>query len=132
MCSRRAIPPSPGHLPQLEARRTAVVRLLESLDPTENQGLRAADAAADRLVDDLDRASSAQGQDAASRLAKVLSGNQLQIDRAMERAAQGRYGMCEDCGRAISFERLRVWPEATRCVECQKRHEMGPDYGDAA
>jgi DnaK suppressor protein len=119
-------------LPGLQARRIAVTRLLQSLNPTEDQGLEAVDAADDGVVDDLDRASSAQGRNAATILAEVLSGNQLQIDRAMERVAEGRYGSCEDCGRAICRERLSVRPEATRCVDCQRRYELGPRCGDVA
>ena len=117
-------------LPGLEARRTAVTRLLQSLKPTENQGLGAVDAAAVGVADDLDRASSVQGRDTATMLAEVLSGNQLQIDRAMLRVTEGRYGTCEDCERVISPERLSVRPEATRCVDCQRRHELGLRRGD--
>jgi RNA polymerase-binding transcription factor DksA len=63
-------------------------------------------------------------------LAQVLSGSQRQIDRAMQRVTEGRYGTCEDCERAISRERLSAWPEATRCVDCQRRLELRPRYGD--
>ena len=129
MCSRRAAPLTLSRLPGLEARRIAVTRLLQSLNPTEDQWLGAVDVADDGVVDDLDRASSAQGRNAATILAEVLSGNQLQIDRAMERVAEGRYGTCEDCGRAISRERLSIRPEATRCVDCQRRHELVPRWG---
>lgn len=41
-----------------------------------------------------------------------------QIDRALERIEQGRYGVCESCGEAISPERLRIAPYATKCVSC--------------
>jgi len=126
----RSAPSTWRRQPGLEARRNAVTRLLQSLKPTENQGLGAVDAADVWTADDLDRASSVQGRDTATRLAAVLSGNQLQIDRAMERVTEGRYGSCEDCERAISPERLSARPEATRCVDCQRRHELGPHRGD--
>ncbi len=126
MCSRRAAPSTLSRLPWLEARRIAITWLVQSLNPARNQGLTAVDAADLGVADDLDKAFSVQGRDAATLLAEVLSGNQLQIERAMERAAEGRYGTCENCGRAISGERLSAWPEATRCVDCQRRHEIGP------
>lgn len=126
----RSAPSTLRRQPGLEARRTAVTWLLQSLKPIENQGLGAADAADVCAADDLDRASSVQGRDTATMLAEVLSGNQLQIDRAMQRVTEGRYGTCEDCERAISPERLSAWPEATRCVDCQWRHELGPCCGD--
>ncbi|MHB8587512.1 MAG: TraR/DksA family transcriptional regulator [Candidatus Dormibacteraceae bacterium] len=44
--------------------------------------------------------------------------------RALERAVRGTYGLCEDCGVRIPEERLEVWPEATRCVRCQRLSDM--------
>ena len=41
----------------------------------------------------------------------------------MEARAEGRYGICEDCGRPIHEARLRARPDATRCVDCQRRRE---------
>ena len=75
-------------------------------------------------LDDLERATSVQGRNAANLLTEVLSGSQLQIEHAMQLMTEGWYGVCEDCRRPISRERLTARPEATRCVECQGRHEL--------
>lgn len=32
---------------------------------------------------------------------------------------------CEDCGKQIPLQRLRVVPTATRCVDCQRKYEEG-------
>jgi len=40
------------------------------------------------------------------------------ITKALERLAQGNYGICEKCGNAIALERLRVSPEARLCAQC--------------
>ncbi|GAA1948590.1 TraR/DksA family transcriptional regulator [Microbacterium aquimaris] len=40
------------------------------------------------------------------------------IDAALGRRASGTYGMCLTCERAIPVARLRVRPDATRCVDC--------------
>ena len=69
--------------------------------------------------DILDWANSVEGRDSAMLRAEVLSGNQLQIEHAMQRAVDGQYGLCEVCEDQIPAERLKVLPEATRCVECQ-------------
>jgi RNA polymerase-binding transcription factor DksA len=45
------------------------------------------------------------------------------IEAARQRAIEGRYGICTDCGADIGFERLHAEPEAARCIECQRRHE---------
>jgi DnaK suppressor protein len=54
---------------------------------------------------------------------RLLDENLRQAERATSRRAQGTYGVCEDCGKEISAERLEFLPEATRCVACQAREE---------
>ena len=46
------------------------------------------------------------------------------IDEALTRLAEGRYGLCEDCGVEISERRLVAVPFAKLCVECQTRQEL--------
>jgi DnaK suppressor protein len=41
-----------------------------------------------------------------------------QVDAALARVADGSYGTCAACGRAIPADRLRVRPTATTCVGC--------------
>jgi DnaK suppressor protein len=43
------------------------------------------------------------------------------VDAALERLAQGRYGVCETCGQPIGAERLAARPSATTCVRCAAR-----------
>lgn len=50
--------------------------------------------------------------------------NQLaDIDATRERIRDGSFGICDDCGQAIPFERLQASPTAKRCAPCQERHE---------
>ena len=37
---------------------------------------------------------------------------------ALERLAQGNYGVCDRCGADIAPARLAAMPEATRCIDC--------------
>jgi RNA polymerase-binding protein DksA len=46
-----------------------------------------------------------------------------EIDRALERVAQGTYGICMNCGRAVTLERLRALPTARLCADCASRLE---------
>ena len=39
--------------------------------------------------------------------------------RALALAAQGRYGLCEDCGRPIARRELELSPAMTQCAVCQ-------------
>src|SRR5215207_3831942 len=41
------------------------------------------------------------------------------IEQAQQRMADGRYGICADCGDAIPRERLLAQPIALRCTVCQ-------------
>lgn len=45
------------------------------------------------------------------------------IERAIEAARQGTYGICEGCGERIDPARLEILPEATLCLECQRKFE---------
>ena len=45
------------------------------------------------------------------------------IEAARARVADRGFGVCDDCGEDISFERLRAWPTARRCVVCQQQRE---------
>ena len=40
------------------------------------------------------------------------------VTAALERIADGSYGICENCGAQIGQARLEIVPEATRCVAC--------------
>ena len=50
------------------------------------------------------------------------------MDEALRRLRDGTYGTCEECGREIDEERLRVAPYAGRCIDCQRVLE-GPPTG---
>lgn len=46
--------------------------------------------------------------------------HELQAVRAaLQRVAEGSYGECSDCGKAIAPERLNANPAAMRCIACQ-------------
>ncbi len=47
-----------------------------------------------------------------------------QVTEALKRLeADDDFGVCVDCGADIAYERLRVRPQALRCVGCEGRHE---------
>jgi len=48
-----------------------------------------------------------------------------QAQQALKRQAEGRYGFCDDCGNQIDPERLAVRPQATLCIGCQRKLEVG-------
>lgn len=42
-----------------------------------------------------------------------------QIETALERLAEGKYGVCLVCQKSISAERLEALPHAVRCTGCK-------------
>lgn len=42
------------------------------------------------------------------------------ILKAIEMIDEGTYGMCYDCSQPISEKRLKLYPNATRCLVCQE------------
>jgi DnaK suppressor protein len=45
------------------------------------------------------------------------------VERALKRADEGTYGLCEACGRQIAKARLEIKPEARFCVDDQAAAE---------
>jgi DnaK suppressor protein len=109
---------------RLEANRAALVRLASQFQ--EEAGLNKSIAETmggvlTRDYEDTDFAHVMSDRDVNDRLVQLLSENREQVERALSRLAEGKYGECEDCGNRIPTERLRFRPEATRCVDCQGR-----------
>ncbi len=47
----------------------------------------------------------------------------LQNEHALERIADGSYGLCESCAKPIGKLRLQAAPRATLCLDCKKKQE---------
>lgn len=47
------------------------------------------------------------------------------IEEALERIADGTYGMCVNCGQEIQIKRLEAIPWARYCIKCQELQEQG-------
>lgn len=45
------------------------------------------------------------------------------IAAALASMQRGGYGRCADCNGDIGYARLRAQPVASRCIECETRHE---------
>lgn len=45
------------------------------------------------------------------------------IYETLQKIDRNEYGICESCGCDISFERLKMRPVASLCIECKKEAE---------
>jgi len=43
------------------------------------------------------------------------------VNLALKKIGEGKYGSCEKCGKEIPIERLKVSPEARFCLDCKKQ-----------
>ena len=46
------------------------------------------------------------------------------IDDALRRIEEGRYGRCEACGGPMGLQRIRAIPEARFCLTCSGQREV--------
>lgn len=58
-----------------------------------------------------------------SAIKNELNSKARQIKKALDKVKKGKYGICEDCGKMIDTDRLAVFPEATKCIKCEKKRE---------
>lgn len=61
------------------------------------------------------------GHATTSAIRNEIDKKRIQIRKALTRIKIGKYGICENCGKMIDTDRLMVFPEATRCVTCEKK-----------
>ncbi|MGD6740461.1 TraR/DksA family transcriptional regulator [Streptomyces sp. BH106] len=49
----------------------------------------------------------------------------IDVEAALDRLAEGRFGHCRRCRRAIDRERLMIVPQARYCARCPQTPEAG-------
>ena len=83
-----------------------------------------AEAAADARARESDDWAQADAErDLGIALEERESAGLVAIDAALQRIADGSYGLCLDCGVSIATARLHANPTALRCVACQDKVE---------
>jgi len=78
---------------------------------------------ANDLADEMDLASSEYLQSFTFRLRGREKVFLEKIDHALEKIRNGSFGVCEDCGDAISMKRLEARLETTLCIRCKEDQE---------
>jgi len=78
--------------------------------------------------DFFDLAQNLEHQELARLSASRLSERARRLHIALRRVLSGEYGVCAECGAAISPTRLRAMPDTTACVACQDRLERRARY----
>ncbi len=71
--------------------------------------------------DEADRASDRIDGTLLSSLSEASSKRLTQIDNALERIKDGKYGICKSCGQEIARGRLEAIPYVAFCLSCQSK-----------
>lgn len=52
---------------------------------------------------------------------KTLEVSLFNVNKALKKIEEGKYGTCEKCGMPIDPKRLEAFSSATTCMECKKK-----------
>ena len=88
---------------------------IEKEDPFSQDSRVTDNAAPDTEADDQ------FGHARTSAIKQQIIRNIIQTRKALSRVKIGKYGICENCGRMIDTDRLMIYPEATICVNCERK-----------
>ncbi len=116
------------------ARREALLRLHKTLQARRTElrkrfgrelhDLQHNDATSDAV----DAAFEATGEELASQLAELEAKELVQVERALTRLKQGKYGTCDGCETKIPVLRLNALPYSTLCIKCQRESENDSNW----
>jgi DnaK suppressor protein len=88
--------------------------------------LRSGQESNDSPTEDIvDRANNAYSRELNFSISDAERALMLQVDAAIERAENGTYGNCANCGQPIARPRLEAVPWARYCIACQELLEQG-------
>ncbi len=77
----------------------------------------------DRLTDTADIASNLIEEEIVMSMAQGEAREIAQIDNALKKIQNGKYGICECCGKGINKQRLTAIPFVSLCVKCKEEEE---------
>ena len=119
------------------ARRDALIRITKTLLQRRDElHTRLGSGLADLVNEDqysvgdsADMAFDATGEELASHLAEFESKELVQVETALARIKQGRYGICDGCDQKIVVARLNALPYSTLCINCQRQADDDDNWG---
>lgn len=79
----------------------------------------------DQVQDQGDQALASTMESLRSSLQDTHIGEFHRVVKALGMIDEGIYGICADCELPISEKRLKLYPDATRCLACQEAFEEG-------
>jgi DnaK suppressor protein len=99
-----------SRLNQLERSRKKILKE----DPFKDESRVTDNAAVDTEADEQ------FGHARVSAIKEQIDRRIVQTRKALARIKVGKYGICESCGNMIDTDRLMAYPEATKCIKCER------------
>ena len=99
---------------RLEQKKSELSARLERITANLRRGFEADSKEMAKQLEDSEVVD-ALGNEAREEIAK--------INAALQRMDSGDYGLCIECGDAISFGRLEAYPYADECIDCAEFDE---------
>jgi DnaK suppressor protein len=97
---------------------------LESQLELRRQGLTTVDQAYDEKDQEADDACQHGGDHEVEAAQSDIDQKEFDaLSNALQRVLTPEYGLCVDCGQFITFSRLKVEPQSTCCLACEKLRE---------
>lgn len=123
LASERApVSPEASLLAALRRERDAVAKDLARLAERDRQRTAARREPGDRA----DVATLRSDEQLAETLEAAKARRLQALDHALDRAAHGRFGVCDHCGERIPVARLRALPGSTACIRCASDPRVAP------
>lgn len=105
----------------LQERRRAILHAADAFHGEAEAVIGSADRS--DVLDSEDPAA-VGGEDSLS-LAVLADERLADINEALQRIADGTFGICQHCHRRIPLARLRALPTARLCIDCKRKHPSG-------
>jgi len=115
-------------VPKLALRRVTKLLNQRRVELRKRLGMDMGDMGHRSGGDVADIAFSSIGDELSSRLAELEGRELVQIELALQRIKQGRYGMCDVCDKRILVGRLNAVPYSIMCIKCQNEAERHTDW----
>jgi CBS domain-containing protein/RNA polymerase-binding transcription factor DksA len=109
-------------LKELQRERDAVAKHLAQLAERDRRRTSERREVGDRA----DVASLRSDEQLAEVLEAAKARRLVALDHALDRAAHGRFGICDHCGDRIPAARLRALPGSTACIRCASGERVQP------
>lgn len=104
-----------SHLQELQNRRVRLEQRLARIIDDNRQPLSR---------DSEERAQEEENDEVLDSLGNCSLDELLKVRKAIQRYENGEYGVCTQCKKPISRERLQAVPEAELCINCAKSAEV--------